>query len=272
MRARFDWPDMDKISDLSKAKIPYELSAARANAIPGTSLTIGKLRRDTAFATSRTFRSNVLRIVSPLQGLEVGGFHRAASPGVADPGFKVILPGDEPSTDTNLADVVLRHAWARLTISLESNDLSIRVSFPQQRKPRVLTVKVETTITKGLFADIRFFPRRKGVFENKEVNGKMAWQWVRENSGVAVIDHGFRIKPFTGFPDDDWLNLGIDLAAHNRRDWRSEIAQKRFPIPPLLKPDPAVNPALNLPHSEQLVGAVSIESNRRFPDRTRLAI
>ena len=94
-----------------------------------------------------------------------------------------------------------------------------------------------------------------------EVDGTAAWQWVRENSGVAVIDHGFQIKPY-GFDDDDWLYLDVD-SARNRRDWRSEIAQQRFPIPPEIKQNPAVNPALNLPYNGQLVGAVSIETDRK---------
>ena len=68
-----------------------------------------------------------------------------------------MLPGDEQTSDTNLAELVLRHAWARLSISLERTELSIRVSFPRQTKPRVLRVKVNTTITNGFFADVRFF-------------------------------------------------------------------------------------------------------------------
>jgi signal transduction histidine kinase len=265
LRANFNWPDVDTTADLSQARIPYQLLIAKRHATTGTTLTIGKLRTDAAFTTSRSFRSNVLKIVSPLQGLDVGNFHRATLMGSLDPGFKVILPGDEATSDANLAELILRNAWARLTISLEGNDIAMQVYFPRQKKPRTLKAKAQTAIKNGFFADIRFFPRRKGVFENKEVDGTMAWQWVRENSGVAVIDHGFRIKPY-GFADDDWLNLDVD-SARNRRDWRSAIAEKHFPIPSLLKPNPAANPALNLPYNAQLVGAVSIETNRN-PSRT----
>ncbi|WP_410963972.1 hypothetical protein, partial [Salmonella sp. SAL4448] len=89
---------------------------------------------------------------------------------------------------------------------------------------------------------------------NTEVNGKIAWKWVRDNNGVAVIDHGFRIKPY-GFPDDDWLMLDSD-SAHNRRDWRSPISQKHYAIPPEVKSRAGDNPMLNLPATFQLVGAV----------------
>jgi len=261
LRAIFNWPEFDETEDLSQTPVPYELIAAPENAKSGTTLTIGKLRRGVAFTTSRELRTNVLKIVSPLHGLETGKFHRAAEQGRSDPGFKVALPGDEPTSDTNLADVVLGHYWARLTISLKHDKVIFAVSFPGRRKPRVLKVNTETNISKGLFADIRFFPRRKGVFQSTEVDGRIAWQWVRDNAGVSVIDHGFRIKPY-GFADDDWLNLDLD-GAHNERDWRTVIAKSNFPIPPELRPKPADNPALNLPHNAQLVGAVFIETIRK---------
>jgi len=104
----------------------------------------------------------------------------------------------------------------------------------------------------------RFFPKRAGVFRAKEVNGPAAWDWVRQNHGVAVVDHGFRIKPY-GFLDDDWLMLDLDKA-HNRRDWRSAIAKRHFAIAKPVRDDPALNPMLNLASNYQLVGAVFVES------------
>jgi signal transduction histidine kinase len=261
LKATFNWPELDKTADLSKTRIPYELLKSAEHATTGTTLTVGKLRGDVGFATSRELRTNVLRIVSPLRGLETGRFRRAAEHGKSDPGFTVTLPGDEATDEENLADLALRHYWARLTISLGDDELVFTISFPGRKKPRVLKVSTETAIQKGFFADIRFFPRRKGVFQSKEIDGRVAWRWVRENSGVAVIDHGFRIKPY-GFVDDDWLSLDLD-GAHNERDWRTAIAKNRFAISPELKPRPADNPALNLPHNAQLVGAVFIESNRK---------
>lgn len=120
---------------------------------------------------------------------------------------------------------------------------------------------MESQISKGFFADIRFFPRRKGVFHAKGINGKQAWKWVRDNCGVAVVDHGFRIQPY-GFPNDDWLRLDIHKA-RNIRDWETSIAQKYFPLAPGIKDDPGANPVLNLPYNFQLVGAVFIESKRK---------
>jgi len=260
LEAEFDWPQLDATADLSKTTVHYKLFSAPTGASTGTTLTIRKLRDGADFVRSRNLRANVLRIVSPIQGLERGHFHRDVGDGALDPGFSVSLPGDEPAVDANLADLVLQHFWARLIISLSRRTLTFSVQFPNRRKPNVLTLQTKSTIKQGLFADIRFFPRRKGVFHGKEVNGRVAWSWVRENSGIAVVDHGFRIKPY-GFQDDDWLSLDLD-AAHNERDWRSAIAKEHFPISAEVRSRPGDNPALNLPHNFQLVGAVFIESAR----------
>jgi len=123
---------------------------------------------------------------------------------------------------------------------------------------------VRHSISKGLFADIRFFPRRKGVFSQKGFNGQKAWKWVREKCGVKVVDHGFHIRPY-GFPNDDWLQLGIDKA-HSEREWRTAIAKKHFPLTPAEKADPASNPVLYLPYTFQLVGAVFVQTRRNLGD------
>jgi signal transduction histidine kinase len=124
----------------------------------------------------------------------------------------------------------------------------------------VLQVDASTTISNGLFADIRYFPRRAGVFAQKGVDGRRAWNWVRENCGVAVVDHGFRMSPY-GFKDDDWLHIDLDRA-HRRREWRSRIANEYFPVPDSIRGIPTQNPVLFLPYNFQLVGAVFIESRR----------
>jgi signal transduction histidine kinase len=96
------------------------------------------------------------------------------------------------------------------------------------------------------------------VFSGKGINGQAAWRWVRDNHGVTVVDHGFRVVPY-GNEDDDWLHLSIDKA-HSERDWRSATAKKEFPIPAAVRSRPAENPALYLPYDYQLVGAVFVES------------
>lgn len=258
LTAIFDWPSLDAFPDISKASVKYELVRAQDGASAGTTLTIRQLRDASDFVSSKELRDNVLKMVSPIQGLESGKFANVKKDKGADPGFKVILPTEGEAQDTDLAKFVLDNHWARLTIQLEKADLKLSVWFASSKKPKTLDVKVISNISEGLFADIRLFPHRKGVFHAKGVDGRKAWNWVRENYGVAVVDHGFRIKPY-GFPNDDWLMLDLH-AARNERDWHTDIAKKYFPIPSAIKSDPAYNPMLNLPHNRQLVGAVFILS------------
>ncbi len=258
--AKFDWPEIDKAQDLGRALIPFQLFRADDSEPTGTTLTVRKLRSKVGFAKSTEFRTSVLKIVSPLEGLERGRFGQDTDSRDREPGFRVTLPGDVgPSDeDMDLAKLVLSYAWAHLTIDLTEGSLTYRVRFHDGSKARPLRLSFQSSMSNGLFADIRFFPRRTGIFRGREVKGQKAWQWVRANNGVAVVDHGFRIRPY-GLKDDDWLMLDLD-SAHNERDWRSKIAKRRFPIPKTEKDAPAVNPMLNLPSNFQLVGAVFVES------------
>ncbi|HEY0003834.1 MAG TPA: sensor histidine kinase [Pyrinomonadaceae bacterium] len=260
LTARFDWLRIDQVSDINKAKVDYTLEQVAPGTPTGTSLQIRKLKTPIDFIRGPSFRADVLRIVTPVQGLEAGRFKPAHQDSKTDPGFRVTLPGDpkEGTANVDLAEFVLSNYWARLKIELKGKLLTFKVSFPSSRVPKILKVRVSTAIAAGFVADIRFFPRRKGVFQQKGVNGKAAWQWVLDNHGVAVVDHGFRVVPY-GYESDDWLHLDLDHA-HNERDWRSEIAKKYFPIPDAVRNRPKEDPALNIPYNRQLIGAVFVES------------
>ena len=225
----------------------------------GTRLTIGELRHELDFLQSKEFRTGVLRIVSPLESLERGRFHRVnKSSFEIDPGFRVTLPSSGSDEAGDIGKEVLSRAWATLRIEFSKNKVEYCVDLAGAPKPRTLTIPLKSKIRAGLAADIRYFPRRQGVFSGGDVDGRAAWTWVRENCGIAVIDHGFRIRPF-GFANDDWLHLDLD-AAHNERDWRTALARENFPISDEVRSRPGDNPALNLPYNYQLVGAVFIES------------
>ena len=259
--ANFDWQKIDESSDLNGTAIHYHLWRVDDAEATGTTLKVTRLKNGGDFAKSTSFRTSVLKIVSPLEGLERGRFKHVVNGRSHDPGFRVTLPGEDgPSqSELDLAKTVLSHQWARLTVDLNKKNLTFKVSFYDGTEVEPLTIPLEKIfISSGFFADIRFFPRRAGVFHGREVNGQDAWDWVRENHGIAVVDHGFRIKPY-GFEDDDWLMLDRDKA-HNERNWRSGIAKELFPISKAELHDPAINPMLNLPSNFQLVGAVFVES------------
>jgi signal transduction histidine kinase len=262
LTASFDWAKLDQEQNLDHATIPYKLFRVDDDAETGTTLTIGGLRIGTEETQSSAFRTAVLRIVTPLQGLNGGRFRASVSIDEEkgkDPGFQVILPGQDiaKSDNLDLAKQVLDRAWARLAINFENDVLIYTATFSNDEKPVRLRCKRESQIRNGFVADIRYFPRRAGVFRGGEVDGQKAWAWVRDNSGVAVIDHGFRIPPY-GQQDDDWLAIDADNA-HNSRAWRSSISEKLFPIPPELL-NSGENPMLILPTNYQLVGAVFVES------------
>ena len=262
LTATFDWPEIDKLADIRQAKVDYKLERVADDTRTGTTLEIRQLNMAAGFAKESSLRSDVLRIVTPLQGLESGRFKPGHRDSKTDPGFRVVLPMEGETgagtREIDLAALVLENYWARLFIDLRGKRLTFKVWFSSSETPKTLDVKVPSSISNGFVADIRYFPRRKGVFRGKGINGRAAWTWVRDNHGVAVVDHGFRIIPY-GYMFDDWLHLDSSHA-HNERDWRSKVALENFPIPPAVRQRPADNPALYLPSNFQLVGGVFVES------------
>lgn len=259
LEADFDWRAIDAAPNLRSAKVPYRLFAVDQDYPMGTTLRVEALKQDPQFLAAKSFRTMVLKIVSPFESLNRGRFKQAETASKRDPGFKVLLPGiGEPDAEIDLAKQVFERAWADLSIDLTGRAVVFQVRLAESGKTEKLKVLIQSKISSGCFADVRFFPKRAGVFSGAPFDGREAWTWVRQNSGIAVVDHGFRIKPY-GFENNDWLLLDNDTV-HNKRDWRSKIATKNFPIPDEWRGRPGDNPALNLPNNFQLVGAVFLES------------
>lgn len=210
--ATFLWPNLDQVADIQKAKIPYQEFEVDQSTPTGTQLLIRNLKHEPSFITGSHFRAQVLRIVSPLEGLEKGRFNsRVELDHDKDPGFRVTLPSNVNAENANLdiAKKALDRCWAKLSINLSGGQVVYKVNFNIIPGTAELTVPFASSISKGLVADIRFFPRRAGVFKDQGVDGKEARGWVRNNVGVAIIDHGFRIKPY-GFGDNDWLGYSAE--------------------------------------------------------------
>jgi signal transduction histidine kinase len=264
LMAEFDWVALDSKEALADIEVPYELSDVDFDTPSGTQLRLTNLRHDADFMHSPAFRTQILRIISPVQGLDRGKFAHRFKPRTPsserDPGFSVILPGRDDSNVTDIAGETLEHYVARLTITAGTDDVLYEVAFASEAKPHVLRVPTSHSIGHGFHADIRWFPRRKGLFAGKDVDGRAAWSWISENSGVAIIDRGFRMRPY-GEEDDDWLDIVSDTNT-NRRTWRTDIANRYFPISQVARNDPALNPMINLPTRHQLVGAVFVASTK----------
>lgn len=261
LEAVFDWRRLDRAVTLSKAQVPYRITRAEPNETPGTTLTVWRLKHDLVAAVDKQLLTAVLKVATPTSSFDPGPFkHRPAKDPSGDPGYSVRFEGFPTleDQDSDLARGVIDHAWARLTVSLVKETLRYTVRFNGDDEAHELSVPFPNRIRSGLHADIAFTPKRKDAFLGIPLLRNRIWDWMKENSGVGIVDNGFRVRPY-GFKDDDWLFLNQD-GAHNRRDWRTDIARQNFPLTEIARARPKLNPALNLPTGYQVIGAVFVSS------------
>jgi len=261
LEAVFDWRRLDRAVSLSKAQVPYRLRKAGPEDELGTMLTVWRLKYDLLSAVDKHLLTQVLKIATPTSAFDPGPFKSRRIKGSSeDPGYRVVFQGFPAvgEDDTDVARGVIEHAWARLTVSLVKQTLRYTVKFNGDEEAHELKVHFRNHIKSGLHADIAFTPKRKDAFLGIPMLRNRIWDWLKDNSGVGIVDNGFRIRPY-GFKDDDWLFLNQD-GSHNRRDWRSEIARLNFPISDIERAKPKLNPALNLATGFQVIGQVFVSS------------
>ncbi len=260
LTADFSWPDFKAGVDLNKVPIPYLLEEVSDSTQVGTHLIISDLIAPWTDEARDRAKQGVLKITSPLRGLDAGKYARLNSEG--DPGFEVIWapPGSDVESEVGQTADVLKYSLAQIKIDLEGSKVNYEIKF-LDKEPKFFDHTLNTQYLNGLHADIRFLPWRGGVFARiPKYSGFNARSWVVKNCGIAIIDHGFRVPPY-GESGNDWLRLGIDKAT-NRRKWRSDITQEKFPSEKYKKFPASLHPALHLPHNNQVVGAVFLESDQ----------
>lgn len=262
----FDWNRIDSAARLHTVKIPYAVRPAQSSQETGTTLTIEEAPTPEGVQLTKQQRTELLSIVDPFLGLDRGNFQRVAESD-EDPGFKVILPGTEEE-DEDLIGTVLKNAYARLTIECKTGKVRYRIRTKNGQTLLRKTIVYKSNIANGFFADIRYCPRREGLFRGTGVDGRQVYTWLKEKGGVGIVDHGFRIRPY-GFEDNDWLNLGLD-SGHNRRQWRIDFMRSLYPMPEGASSQPKLNPMLYLPNFHQLIGAVFVESSTPIPGERTL--
>jgi signal transduction histidine kinase len=262
--ARFDWTDFDRNEELGSVSVPYVLSEAPLDMETGTSLIIGNVRSQARRLDMRRIRTESVGLLSPLRSLLREMPAPQVSGGVQqDPGFELMIDGEEDDPH-DVAGVVLDNFVVRADIELSGDQLTTRIFRRASEKPE-LNIRETTENRIGeLRADIRFFPRRKGVFSSTPIDGRAAYRWIKTNSGVAVFDRGFRVTPY-GQEGDDWLLLAADTA-RNRRDPRSSLAEKHLAMSDEERSDTSINWMLRLPQSAQLVGLVQVAGHRGTED------
>lgn len=262
LTADFDWPQFDEHEDLGQIKVPYVLERLDDDRQTGTSLTISQLRTQANDLDLQRVRTDSIGVLSPLRSLfreldlEESQFRGVPS---RDPGFLLLIQEDDDSSE-DVAASILDAYVLRATIKLDGSTLELKVYRRGQWAPYMSIVDQYPNEIEFIRADIRFFPRRKGVFANTNIDGRRAYSWITGNSGVAVFDRDFRVQPY-GSRYDDWLQLARD-SARRTRDPRSSITQKHFPMTPEEKGDTATNWMLRLPQSAQLIGIVNVQGRR----------
>ncbi len=273
LTATFDWPKFDNTEDLGKVAVPYVLRRATPRDKVGTSLRITVLR---APALSKInldgVRTATISVVSPYRTLLKDAplapiTKRGHKPkNQPDPGFSLnIHPPPDSSEDPDVARAILNNAVLRAVVTINNDRLNVSIF---RRGAKTPTYRVNDRLPNSVgpvYADIRFFPQRKGTFADLPIDGRRAGAWLKEHGGVAVFDRAFRVLPY-GTESDDWLSLAADTA-RRERDPSSSLARKHFPMDEPTKASTKLNYMLRLPYPKQLVGVVQVVGQKSLHDR-----
>lgn len=256
LEVSFDWTEFDKREDLGELKVEYVLTAVDNDLAPtGTTLLVSSLRPIAQKIEWREVATGSIGVVSALRSFMPSKLQSRGSD--RDPGFSLKLIGEAGKEPLELATQILDRYVLRGVLKVSRGRLHIDVFKAGTAEPYVTVDDRYVNSVGDVFADIRFFPRRPGTFAGAPVDGRAAYTWVRENSGVLVFDRGFQVRPY-GMAGDDWLGLVRD-AARNERHPQSGIAKKHFAMSKEVQAAPSENWMLRLPESAQLVGAVHVE-------------
>ena len=280
LSAMFNWPEIDNETDVKKVRIRYRLERDVSDPV-GTRLEIGDLKHTDDFGSSvKRVRTDLLNIETPLIPLLEDLGLKEGKRMKSDPGFNFVdreLNGDFrqgnidslPETGVHsVASKVLGAFLARVEVrySAEMGELRFIVTHKDRREKISFKALFADEVGSDIVADIRFLPRRKGVFSSLNgVDGRRAHSWVKDHCGIGVYDRGFRIPPY-GYGNNDWLYQDFDQVS-SRRDWRSDLMKQHFPMEPEILSTPRLNYMLNLPKTTQVIGIVFIESDRKRDDQ-----
>lgn len=258
--AEFDWEQLAPGSDLQKMEVPYRIEAGVEEDDEGTTLSISKLQEEWDDEKLEGVAAEVLHIVSSPFDVELT---RVQTESDRDPGFSVFFaPPGEESARTSAAKELLDRYVARVEIQVEGTDVTYIYDY-EDREQREYSFEIEENLIGDVDGEIRWYPRRKGVFKGMDhIDGRKAYKWVHENGGVRIIDNNFRMPPY-GDQDDDWLQL-TQSYARRQREWISPYTSQLYPDDELSKEE-AKDPHLKLPRDDQLLGAINV-SSFRYPD------
>jgi signal transduction histidine kinase len=178
-----------------------------------------------------------------------------------DPGLRLFF--SEPGIETervSAEEEVLDRYQAKVTIKVRALAVSYKLEWLNVEKARYYPSRLDENLIGDVDVQIRYFPRRAGLLAGIEnIDGRHAKRWLKERSGVRVIDRGFRLLPY-GQPDDDWLWLSSSKANRDRT-WRSQLLKTLAPEDKRNKEE-RKDPLLKVPANHQLLGVVQVTSAR----------
>lgn len=274
LSASFDWPKFDKNEDLGAVQVPYTVTRAEPGVPIGTTLTITGLRLSTAKINFRQVQTASLSLLSAYQVLLTRSKDDklqdlpalpADERQESDPGFNLTInTGDKLQPESIAADI-LKNFVMRCVVAVDNGRLKLRLYRRGETKATLkIDDKYENEVGR-MYADLRFFPARKGTFTGMPVDGRQSRTWLKDHSGVAVFDRDFQVLPY-GTTGDDWLGLAADVA-RNERNPQSSIAKRHFPMTDEVRKSTQLNYMLRLPQPSQLVGAVKVFGVRNREQR-----
>lgn len=300
LTATFDWVEISKKADVAEIEIEYRVTPAPRNASTGMTLSIQSLRENIADLPVSKVRTDVLRLVKADGGLEQPDFGTLQTPTEIDPGFDVKFPEyvAEDAQLENLAGSILDRyvARARVKVSMDGA-VDFRIFWKDEAKPidkrtfnlnrlskpyrassfaahdgskdewgvptelsMIDHLPLASALNSAVFIDLRFFPNRAGTFAGLPVNGKKAMGWVKENSGITVVDNGFAMSAYAD-ENSDWLAIEASKAS-NERNWQSIFTPQFYPMDPAAKRTAKLNPMLALPRLSQVIGRVHVATQK----------
>lgn len=156
LTATFNWDKFTQQRAIELVEIPYSVQIVGKETKPGTTLTITKLRREAVEISAAVVKSDILRLTSPILGLETAPFHSIEVPTNdrpdTDPGFSVNFPlEDGESTGATLApnvqEAIMSAFVGRVRIHVdETGKLDYRVFWRGSKTP----------VKKGVFKIAKF--------------------------------------------------------------------------------------------------------------------
>ncbi len=151
LTATFDWDKFTQQNAIESVAIPYSVQVVGKDALPGTTLTITKLRREAVEISAAVVKSDILRLTNPILGLEPPPFlsiNESADVNLdADPGFSVNFP----SKIGEVADAMLAPNVQEAIMGAFVGRVRIHVDETGKLDYRVFWRGSKTPVNKGAF-------------------------------------------------------------------------------------------------------------------------